>query len=149
MKYLITFIILIFFVPSLAGTADDYMKSGYSLLNQKKYNEAFDDFEKAVKIDPVYVDAWLGRGVCLYYLGKSDEALSSFDRAISINPNDDMAWYTKGYVLFNLGIYHKSILCFDRTLEINPDDDYAKKYRRKAAENLFKCKCSDCNKNKQ
>lgn len=44
-------------------------------------------FNKALKINPEYADAWANKGSALFYLGQNEEALQCANKAIAINPN--------------------------------------------------------------
>ena len=44
-------------------------------------------FDKALKMDPKYADAWANRGSALFYLGQNEEALQCAKKALAINPN--------------------------------------------------------------
>jgi len=44
-------------------------------------------FDRALKIDPEYADAWVNKGSALFYLGRNEEALQCARKALAINPN--------------------------------------------------------------
>lgn len=52
-------------------------------------------FYEALKINPKYVDAWVGKGGALYYLRRYNEALNCAEQALKINPNYDLAYELK------------------------------------------------------
>ncbi len=60
---------------------------GLALYNLRKYNEAMESYDRAIKIDPNNAYAWYNKGNALYALGKYNEAMESYDRAIKIDPN--------------------------------------------------------------
>lgn len=45
-------------------------------------------FNKALKIDPKYVNAYYNRGDTYFYLRKYEKALSDYNKAIELSPND-------------------------------------------------------------
>ena len=85
---------------------------GIYLYKQKKYSEAVDCFDKAIKINPLYYTAWCNKGVALDKLGKYSEAVDCFDKAIKINPIYYKAWYKKGLALDKLGKYSEEMEWF-------------------------------------
>ncbi|MFH0968771.1 MAG: tetratricopeptide repeat protein [Methanobacteriota archaeon] len=46
-----------------------FVDDGYAQLEIEMYEDALDEFDAALDIDPEYADAWYFRGVALYYLG--------------------------------------------------------------------------------
>jgi tetratricopeptide (TPR) repeat protein len=60
---------------------------GLALYNLRKYNEAMESYDRAIKIDPNNAYAWYNKGNALYALGEYNEAMESYDRAIKIDPN--------------------------------------------------------------
>ena len=44
-------------------------------------------FDRALKMDPEYADAWVNKGSALFYLGQNEEALQCAKKALAINPN--------------------------------------------------------------
>ena len=62
------------------------ISKGISLYKLKKFSEAVDYFNKAIKINPLYCTAWCNKGVALDKLGQHNEALDCFNKAIKINP---------------------------------------------------------------
>ncbi|HMK32383.1 MAG TPA: tetratricopeptide repeat protein [Nitrosopumilaceae archaeon] len=66
----------------------DIMKKGISFLNDGKYEEALDCFEKILLTNPNNPDIWNKKGIALRSLGRYDEAIESFNRSLEINPKD-------------------------------------------------------------
>jgi tetratricopeptide (TPR) repeat protein len=66
----------------------DIMKKGMSFLNDGKYEEALDCFEKILLTNPNNPDIWNKKGIALRSLGRYDEAIESFNRSLEINPKD-------------------------------------------------------------
>jgi tetratricopeptide (TPR) repeat protein len=48
--------------------------------------EAINEYDKAIKIDPKYVDAYNNKGNALSDLGRIEEAIIEYDEAIKIDP---------------------------------------------------------------
>ena len=55
-------------------------------LEQQRYEESLDLFQRLIDIDPSDAVAQGNMGIVLYYLGRSDEALQHFDHALSLDP---------------------------------------------------------------
>jgi len=56
-------------------------------------------YQRALKIDPKYKEAYLKMGFALYDLGRSEEALASYQKALAIDPIFKDAHNNRGIVL--------------------------------------------------
>ena len=68
------------------------MTRGTELLLNNRFEEALRNFEVALKGNPRYKLAWLGKGLCLMYLKHYDEALESYESLITIDPDNAQSW---------------------------------------------------------
>ena len=66
----------------------EILKKGVSFLEDGKFEEALDCFEKILVSNPNDPDIWNKKGVALRSLGRYDEAIESFNKALEINPRD-------------------------------------------------------------
>ena len=65
-------------------------------------NEATAQYQKALQINPNYVEAHNNLGIIYFRKGKMDEALSEYQKAIEIKPD-----YAKGY--YNIGNVYRQM----------------------------------------
>jgi len=70
------------------SNAQEIMKKGVNFLEDGKYEEALDCFEKILVSNPNNPDIWNKKGVALRSLGRYDEAIESFNKAFEITPRD-------------------------------------------------------------
>jgi len=66
----------------------EILKKGVSFLEDDKYEEALDCFEKILATNLENPDIWNKKGVALRSLGRYDEAIKSFNKALEISPKD-------------------------------------------------------------
>jgi tetratricopeptide (TPR) repeat protein len=66
--------------------AREWFDKGNALCGQGKYDEAISAYDKAIEINPQYVDAWNNKGLALDGQGKYDESIQAYGKAIEINP---------------------------------------------------------------
>ena len=57
-----------------------------SLYDNQKYDEAIQYYDKALAIDPSYVNALNNKGLALDNLQRYDEAIQYYDKALAIDP---------------------------------------------------------------
>jgi tetratricopeptide (TPR) repeat protein len=94
---------------------------GVKLLDAGKNSEALELFDVVLAEDKTDVNAWIGRGNALDYLGRYEEAIASYDRAIDFKPDDCDAWIGRGNALDNLGRYEEAIASYDRVIDFKPN----------------------------
>lgn len=64
---------------------------GTALAEEKRYGEAVDHFQEAVRIFPGYAYAYNNLGNSLLSLGRRDEAIKAYSEAVHIKPTYDVA----------------------------------------------------------
>ena len=94
---------------------------GAVLAEQNKPQEALENYNKSIKINPNYTQAYNNLGVCLYRLGKINEAIQCYQKAIEIEPNHADAHNNLGAAFKELGEHEKSMACFQKAIEIHPN----------------------------
>lgn len=102
-------------------SAIDYYEKGYVYAEQGQYQNAIESFNKAVKINPKYADAWCGMGFAYKNLGDLSKALKCFQRAVKFDPKYEVAWYNMGHSYGELNDHFHEIECYEKSLQINPD----------------------------
>ncbi|MGI0027464.1 MAG: tetratricopeptide repeat protein [Nitrosopumilaceae archaeon] len=68
--------------------AREIMKKGISFLEDGKYEESLDCFDKILAYNPDNPDIWNKKGAALRSLGRYDEAIEAFNKALEITPRD-------------------------------------------------------------
>ena len=82
-KYLMLSIILIAILCAgcTGKSADDWTNEADALLEQGRYDEALQAYDKAIELNPQYSEAWNNKGIALDKLGKIAEAQVCYDKA--------------------------------------------------------------------
>ena len=101
-------------------------------VSEVKSDEAIDQFQKALKIDPNYVDASSNLGVALFRRGQLDEAIAQFQKAVKIKPDSFTIRYNLGGALFEKGQLDEAITQFREVLWLKPDFSPAQENLAKA-----------------
>ena len=68
-----------------------YNQLGRIYSGSARYGKAQELFDKAVEIDPFYIEGTTNKGVVLEKEGKWDQALASYRTALAVNPGDAFA----------------------------------------------------------
>src|SRR5206468_266182 len=77
-----------------------YVSRGIALYKDSKYNDALNDFNKAVELRPDYPLAFFNRGALFANLKRNDEALLDFDKCIELKPDYVQAYNNRGVVYY-------------------------------------------------
>lgn len=108
---------------------ETWFNQGVTLLEDKKYTLARDNFQKAIDIQPKFIPAWVYKGISLEELQQYELAIDCYTQAIQINPDVADLWYNKGATYCKMKRYGDALSCFDKVLEIEPNNALAKTTR--------------------
>jgi tetratricopeptide (TPR) repeat protein len=90
------------------------------LLSQhlKRYGEAIESFDRAIKLKDNFHPAWLGKGIALAELERYQPALEAFDRAIKRQPQDPFIWANRGDTLTELKRYREARDSYQQAIDL-------------------------------
>ena len=103
-------------------SATDWFNKGLSSGISGKYQEAMEDFSKAIELDSKSTGAFVNRGVAYHHLGHYQRAIRDFDRAIELDPKLSRGYNNRGVAYGELGDHQRAIRDFDRAIELDPKD---------------------------
>lgn len=116
---------------------------GRVYLTERKFNDAIEQFNKAVELAPnnakLHIDlgaAWFEKGKAanekkLDYYGK---AIEEFDKSISLDKNLAAAYFNKGLCLQMMSAPNQAKEAWDEYLKLDPNSQWADEVRRKLQE---------------
>ena len=93
---------------------------GNELVRARRYKQALREYDYAIKLDPLYSDAFNNRGAAFQHLGLYERALEDHRTAVRLDPWDAVAHYNLGNDLQSLGQHWEAIASYDTAVEINP-----------------------------
>ena len=110
------------------STAMEHFARGVELSTAGQFQEAADEYQKALAVDPKNVDAMTNLGVTYYSLERFDDAIAQYLQAIELAPND-------GDIHSNLAAAHvqkyeltgsqaqldKALEEYEKAVELKPD----------------------------
>jgi tetratricopeptide (TPR) repeat protein len=85
------------------------------------YAEAARSYERALELDPAFVEARVYLGDCRYQTGDHAGALVEYRRAVEMDPDFAPAWNFMGDALAALGRTAEAVEAYRKALELNPD----------------------------
>jgi tetratricopeptide (TPR) repeat protein len=108
------------------GIFYSYTVRGGALINDKKYREGIEDYEKSIKLQPNYYDPYFNIGKGYYYLGDLNRAISYYNKAIELKPDFAQAYSNRAAAYFGLGNLQATILDCNKAISLKPE--YADAY---------------------
>ncbi len=127
----------------------DRLALGVTLTMLKNYEEALQQIDKVVEIDPKFTVAYMARGYARFMKAINDERMAreqqdgqnsasqmmgrratsaalqevvaDYDRALTLNPRLVFAWFNKGNIYYAVGDYTSALQCYSEALKIDPD----------------------------
>jgi tetratricopeptide (TPR) repeat protein len=113
-----------------------YNLRGYAYNDLGNYNQAIEDLNRAIEINPGYADPYLTRGNAYNSLGNYRQAIEDYGRAIKIKPSYADGYLSRGNAYKSLGNYRQAIEDYGRAIEIKPDYEIAYNNRGAAYNDL-------------
>jgi len=108
-KIAVTLIILFNLVPSVySQTAKTYFDSGMEKMQQGNNQGAIQDLNRALELNPNYINAYAIRGQTKVYLGDYRGAIKDFTRALELNPTKASLMVL---IFYSNSIYNVKYIC--------------------------------------
>ncbi len=107
-------------------SASDYFNKGYDCELKKNNDCAFENYNKAIELNPDFAHAYAGRGLAYYNKKEDDNAIKDYDRAIKLNPNEKTSYNNRGVAYDDKGNYDAAIADYRKAIEIEPNYTNAK-----------------------
>ena len=104
----ISLAIIAYFVFGFTRAVSSYNR-GAAFMTKGDYNQAIACFDKALRIEPSFAEAYCSRGTAYYEKGKCDAAISDFSKAIEINADFAQAYYNRAAAYFDKIEYDKAL----------------------------------------
>jgi len=98
-------------------------------LNSGNINSPFEDFNKAIALNPNYTKAYNNRGITHGKLGQYLLAINDFTNAIRLDQNNIKLYNNRGFAYAKLGQYQRAIIDYDEAIRLKPD--YALAYNNR------------------
>ncbi|XP_068652735.1 tetratricopeptide repeat protein SKI3 [Aristolochia californica] len=99
-----------------------FRRLGYMQVHQKKWSEAVQSLQHAIRGYPSCSDLWEALGLAYQRLGMFTAALKSYGRAIELENSSVFALVESGNILLMLGSFKKGAEQFQNALKIVPNN---------------------------
>lgn len=126
-----------FNILAMLDTTDHvtYFYRGIAKYNLGDIRGAHRDFDKSVKINPVFTSGYHYRAITYGRFERYDEALGDLERAISLRPGYIGLYFTRGVTYFLSQRFEEAVKDFDKYIRKEPRDPSA--FLNRGASHLF------------
>lgn len=113
-----------------------YLLGNECIVSYKDHRAALANFNKALDLDPNYLDAWVRKGVTLYDRKDFYEADVCFNTAVKLSPMSFKALYNRGKNRIALDDHELAITDLSKAITIKPDHASCHEYLAEAYANV-------------
>jgi len=108
--------------PTAAGPSEmnRYLSAADQYWNKENYSEAYNQFKKALGLDPNNLTAQLGLANALKEQGKLDEAIPEYEKAIALNDKDSRSYSQLGLIYERKNEWNEALYFYKKYLETAP-----------------------------
>ena len=92
----------------------------YLGLVTEDYKEKLKYYDKAIKANSKYSDAYINRGLVKNELGDYDGSISDYDKAIELDSKCSLAYNNRGYTNHKKGDYEGALADYNKAILLNP-----------------------------
>lgn len=103
------------------AAAEFHFALATAFADRKELASAAASFERVLRLQPNYAEAWANLGVIYRKQDKLEEGLAALAKAIALNPNKPLSHFTSGNILADLGRYAEAVLYYQKAIDIQPD----------------------------
>lgn len=107
-----------------------YNNRGNLFFERNQYDQALQDYKKAVDLDETRPESYNNLGTVYESLKKYDASIEAYSKAIALDPNYPKAWYGRGSTYLSKKQYDAAIQDLNKAIRINPS--YAEAYANRA-----------------
>ena len=113
------------------GLAQSHNNLGIILKRKGLYDEAINEYKKAIEMDPRYDSPYFNLGLLYFEQRKYDEAIKFFNGALKINPKFIKAHNYLGEAYARTGRRQKALFHWRESLKLDPDQPLLRKLTAK------------------
>ena len=84
------------------------------------YKEKLKYYDKAIKANPDFADAYINRGLVKNELQDFDGSIKDYDKALELDPRCSLAYNNRGYTKYKKGDFEGALADYNKAILLNP-----------------------------
>jgi tetratricopeptide (TPR) repeat protein len=110
----------IWFRGGATQEANHQLARGAMAMERKDIPHAIEHFDRAIRFDPAFSEAYNQRAIAKFMLERFDDSLADCRRVICLNPDHFGAWAGMGHCHAHQRHFAEAIACYEKALSVNP-----------------------------
>ena len=111
--------------PTATPTFRDWFDKGMANLVEGRYRAAIENFDEAIRLNPVHAPSYANRGVAKGNLHRNEAAILDYSRAIELDPSDACVFHNRGASKARLSQFQEAVTDLDSAINKRPRFDEA------------------------
>lgn len=100
--------------------SDRWIAKGIDLHKKGRYKEAIENYDKAIKAEPLDARAWHNKAASLFRQERYQEAVECCHKTLEITPKLAWVWESKSCILFQMGKKIEASKCLREAFKLDP-----------------------------
>jgi tetratricopeptide (TPR) repeat protein len=118
--------------PVAPATAQELISRGTQLLDKQQYDQAIEQFDAALRLEPRSPWALADRGMAEMWKNQPERAARDFDAAAAADPGNAVVWSGRGMLALRAGKFETAIADFTEALKAQPGSSFSLQWRAEA-----------------
>jgi Flp pilus assembly protein TadD len=110
--------------------ADLLTRLGDLYFENKRFEQAIEEYNKVLKINPADVDTYNDLGLALHYTGSSDTAIETLRKGTEVTPSYQRIWLSLGFVLSQAGKNDEARDALKKTIDLGANSEVGLEAKR-------------------
>lgn len=102
-----------------------HFTSGLTKVQEKKFQDAIQDFSVAIEEEPSFVDAYAERAVAYIQLEENELAMFDLNVCVELEPNNSYRYSCRAFLKARIGDLDGALLDYEKAIHLDPDDAIA------------------------
>ena len=105
--------------------ARKHLRKGYDDYGQNRLEQAIDELNQAIEIEPQNFEAYFWRARSFMRKGQYEKAIGDFKKVLELNPGYSPAYDNLGWLFMRRNEYDQSLFYLNQSIKLKPENGWA------------------------